>query len=437
MIHQPRIFFKKTPDLQTGFSMLEAVVVVGVLLALAVGGFFAYGPITANAKTAAVKSAASQVYTAIMVSLVDGDPSTNSTDVVDQYNSSNTKLRAEIRAAEDGLPIAAMTTEGYVPTSDNDFCVKVITLATPSIYAEMGACSTTITGPSPSPTPTASESTAAPTPPPTYAYADATPTKTIMTYKCDVATTGVIPLVMSLTGTETWSDGTTRTYANAAAATSRTFAANTTYTMTFDGTYNQITADIAAAINLSKCLISVDHLGRDTGVKSLFRAFDNAQKLIDVPKDIPPTVISLERTFYYASVFNDPDVTNWNTSNIIFMGSMFYNAPIFNQPIDNWNTSKVTHMAFMFYAAKAFNQPLSKWDTSKAIDMSGMFRAAYAFNQPIGNWNTSNVTNMESMFNAATVFNQYLKTWNVSKVNNKETFRTGSALTPENAPTGF
>jgi type II secretory pathway pseudopilin PulG len=47
--------------LETGFSMLEAVVVVGVLLALAVGGFLAYGPITQNAKIAKMKSAASEV----------------------------------------------------------------------------------------------------------------------------------------------------------------------------------------------------------------------------------------------------------------------------------------------------------------------------------------------------------------------------------------
>ena len=61
--------FKKLKmyKLQTGFTMLEAVVVVGVLLALAVGGFFSYGSITQNAKMAAVNSAASSIYTAILV----------------------------------------------------------------------------------------------------------------------------------------------------------------------------------------------------------------------------------------------------------------------------------------------------------------------------------------------------------------------------------
>lgn len=78
--------------LESGFSMLEAVVVVGVLLALAVGGFIAYGAVAENAKKAAVESTASRVYTAIEVAKSDGDPSTTPQKVVDDWNNSGSKV---------------------------------------------------------------------------------------------------------------------------------------------------------------------------------------------------------------------------------------------------------------------------------------------------------------------------------------------------------
>lgn len=141
--------------LETGFSMLEAVVVVGVLLALAVGGFLSYGPIVTNAKTAAAKSHASQVYTAVMVALSDGDPNTNATDTVDDFNSSDSEYRAELSAPADDPSVAAMTTAAYTPTADSDFCLTITHKSRPSIFAQMGNCPVANpTTPTPTPTPT-------------------------------------------------------------------------------------------------------------------------------------------------------------------------------------------------------------------------------------------------------------------------------------------
>lgn len=81
---------------ETGFSMLEAVVVVGVLLALAVGGFIAYGQITENAKKASVETAASSVYTAALAAEMDGDPSTTSALVQSAYNDSQDSIKVTI-----------------------------------------------------------------------------------------------------------------------------------------------------------------------------------------------------------------------------------------------------------------------------------------------------------------------------------------------------
>lgn len=84
---------------EAGFSMLEAVVVVGVLLALAVGGFLAYGQITTNAKKASVESAASSVYTAALSAVADGDASTSAQKVQDDFNNSQNEIKITITGA--------------------------------------------------------------------------------------------------------------------------------------------------------------------------------------------------------------------------------------------------------------------------------------------------------------------------------------------------
>ena len=54
--------------------------------------------------------------------------------------------------------------------------------------------------------------------------------------------------------------------------------------------------------------------------------------------------------------------------------------------ISDWDTSEVTDMSTMFSAAKSFNQPLEKWDVSNVTTMLGMFYGAESFNQPLEKW---------------------------------------------------
>jgi hypothetical protein len=115
--------------LETGFSMLEAVVVVGVLLALAIGGFVAYGTIAENAKKAQTRSAASQVHTGVITSTFDGDTSTDPQKVLDEWNGSTDKIRVEIVSPKAGETSA-----------NGDYCIEAIYLSTPTITARSGAC---------------------------------------------------------------------------------------------------------------------------------------------------------------------------------------------------------------------------------------------------------------------------------------------------------
>jgi type II secretory pathway pseudopilin PulG len=135
---RPVVHRFKMYRIETGFSMLEAVVVVGVLLALAVGGFFAYGPIAENAKKAKVKSAASEIHTAVLVASSDGDSNTKPQDVIDAWNGSTGKIRVEILE-----PIAGGT------SANGDFCVSATNVESPYITARAGACSNTTSNPIP------------------------------------------------------------------------------------------------------------------------------------------------------------------------------------------------------------------------------------------------------------------------------------------------
>jgi len=250
-------------------------------------------------------------------------------------------------------------------------------------------------------------------------YVDPTPTKTTLTYRCDSSITGTIPLKTNLIGTETWNDGVTNTYNGAAAPLSRTLTAGVTYTMTFDGTYSNFNgATSGSTLDLTGCLRSVDHWGLNTGVTDASDAFYGASNLTNVPDHIPTTITTMYRMLDSATIFNDPNVSKWDVSNVTDMSLMFSGDSVFNQSLNNWNVSKVVYMPGMFQGDSVFNQPLNNWNTASASDMSSMFSSTKNFNQSLNNWNVSTVRNMGNMFNNAAVFNQPLDKWNVSNVTN-------------------
>lgn len=57
---------------ENGFSLLELVVAIGILLVLTVGGLIGYSAITNNARSAANQTAVSEISTKLMIELTDG-----------------------------------------------------------------------------------------------------------------------------------------------------------------------------------------------------------------------------------------------------------------------------------------------------------------------------------------------------------------------------
>ena len=149
---------------------------------------------------------------------------------------------------------------------------------------------------------------------------------------------------------------------------------------------------------------------------------------------------------FHKSDILDLDLSNFDTSNVTNMSSMFYamrnltalNLSSFNTSrvtnmqamfdgvnnlttlnLSNFNTSQVTNMQVMFYGMYNLTSlDLSSFNTSKVTRMAQMF--AFMLNLTtldLSNFDTSNVTNMEGMF-----YNMYnlttldLSNFNTSKV---------------------
>ena len=147
--------------------------------------------------------------------------------------------------------------------------------------------------------------------------------------------------------------------------------------------------------------------------------FYDCLNLVVTATDTPDLseTISLNSAFRNCkSLKTNPSLNDWNTSSVIYMGYMFYDANEFNQDISSWDTSSVTDMSNMFAWAYYFNQDISSWDTSSVTDMSDMFGDANSFNQDISSWDTSNVTNMSNLFSYAISFNQDISSWDTSLV---------------------
>ncbi len=220
-----------------------------------------------------------------------------------------------------------------------------------------------------------------------------------------------------------------------------------TYTLKIVGDFPQIRAQYDSSflplVN-NKKLLSVEQWGdiKWHSISKIFQEFPNAMpKFTDAPN--LSHVTDLSDMFSLHSDYNDntgtwelrrnlknfnQDISNWDTSNIVNMSSMFSDAQAFNQDIGNWDVSNVTDMSNMFSGAKSFNQDIGNWDVSYVGDMSNMFSEAKAFNQDIGRWNVSNVMRMDSMFENAESFNQNIKNWNIKNVLSSNYFGLHSPL---------
>jgi surface protein len=118
-------------------------------------------------------------------------------------------------------------------------------------------------------------------------------------------------------------------------------------------------------------------------------------------------------------------ISHWDTSRVTNMKNLFSGYPsyggkanrqTFNTDISQWDLSNVISMGYMFYGASSFNTDISQWDVSNVTSMGLMFGGASSFNTDISQWDVSNVTSMDHMLREASSFNTDISQWDVSKV---------------------
>ena len=134
-------------------------------------------------------------------------------------------------------------------------------------------------------------------------------------------------------------------------------------------------------------------------------------------KDIPSlieisNICKWKPTFAY-SMFHDcsslksiPDISNWNTDNLVNIYSMFYNCKklISIPDISKWNLG-VNHyldMHHLFFNCSSLKSipDISNWDTAKTTNLSGVFSGCSSLNSlpDISKWKTNLNQDLSSMF---------------------------------------
>lgn len=427
------------PNIRTnyeGFTLLEIVIAVGLLFILSSVGAIAVRTFDDNAKQAAVNRAAREVYDVARAKLEDNNSKTDPADAATEYNSSQTP-------DENG---------------NVSITVKVVKLDSQRISVlalyDGGRISATFS-------PTEGDTIGSGTP-----GAGGAPLPVIqdtvskLTYQCDATTSGYLPIyntsessLVSLVG----SDGSEKlvkynapaeNLSSAYSATSSvifykyssnglfnnvsqklTMNAGVSYTVSIYGEFDNLSnvLEDGNIASFNDCLISVDKLGRDSGLLTMNNF--GGKKLTGMPDQIPPTVKNLIAVFKDATIINDPRIGNWDTSNVSLIMYAFHTASAFNVNIEKWNVSSVGNFTSVFQNAKSFNQPLNNWDMSKAITLYCMLYGALNFNQPLNDWDISKVNSLSYTFYNAQKFNQPLDKWNTSKVTNLgATFREARAF---------
>lgn len=136
-------------------------------------------------------------------------------------------------------------------------------------------------------------------------------------------------------------------------------------------------------------------------------------------------IISANNMFQYSNA-NEIDITNFDTSSILFMQSMFRGTTAkVIKGIENMDTSKVMNMSNMFAETNIENLNLTKFNTDNVTNMMFMFSGAKIKNLDLTSFNTQNVKYIDGIFLQTEAESIDISNWDISKLTQVKDFFYG------------
>lgn len=446
-----------------GFSLLELVVAVSIMLILGVVGFVSYQNYTDNARQAALDTSANQVLTAVIAA--DNAPDGDVETAVARFNEQSDDIMVDITAATSKqLSVEASTCEGgssVASTSGNYEHLSTTNYMdveyewvgesghSPSVKKVCGEIvQTNITV---NPYGTQIVRTVNYIPPSSTFDLRPSIRQEIMRSQVYAATGSHHAADEAVNEADSASGNPGYTISDTVQNTSSvvTLEGGVTYHVSYEGAVETFAAPGHQAYgnadhSLADCLVSVDHFGESTELVNV--VYIGGAKLQSMPDSLPPTVRSLRGAFENTVDFNDPSIRTWDTSNVSIMQSMFYNAKGFNQDLNTWSdgdhtywdTENVLKMSMMFSHATEFNNGSApgasdnsmNWNMENTYSISSMFSYTNSFNQPLAAWDTSDVQRMRFLFLHAKAFDQDISSWELPQLEDALRWDDGASKLP-------
>ncbi len=222
------------------------------------------------------------------------------------------------------------------------------------------------------------------------------------------------------------------------------FTSDATHAYTNAGTYTvRITGDFPRIFfsntgNETDQILSVEAWGDITWI-SMEEAFYGCNNLVLNATDAPnlSMVTSMSQMFRNATSFidNGGAINTWDINNVTSLASLFRNTPA-NPDVSNWNTSNVESFSRMFQDANNFDRSLANWDISSTTTMGAMFANAGIstanYDATLIGWNTLDVG--ETQIPATITFNAGNSTYCLSVTERDNLINTHSWTIVDGGP---
>ena len=214
---------------------------------------------------------------------------------------------------------------------------------------------------------------------------------------------------------------------------------NYDYEKKLNGNYNFLVVEFVVIKNITnpsymfsccKSLITVkgiNNLVSSTDMDSLFSGCKSLISLPDISKWDTSNVINMNWLFSGCeSLISLPDISKWDTSNVTNMNWLFYKCEsLISLPdISKWNTSNVKYMSCLFCKCSSLISlpDISKWDTKNVKYMSCLFSGCKSLISlpDISKWNTKNVKYMSCLFYCCKSLSSLpdISEWNTKNITN-------------------